>query len=96
MRHEINKEWYTCDRCGKEINEMPYGNGEITFKKGGIKCGAKVEDIVAEATGSLVEETNDAIIVRYFWWHGHSYKHLCRSCFKKYQKLLADFLKSEK
>ena len=96
MLHAINKEWYTCDRCGKEVNEMPYGNGEIVFRKGSMKCGARIDDIVAEATGSLAEDANDTITVRYFWWRGCKSKHLCRSCFKKYKKLLADFLKSEK
>lgn len=96
MLHAINKEWYTCDRCGKEINKMLCGKGELYFGKEKLMNGATIDDIIAEATGDIAKETNDMVLVRYFWWHGGTSKHLCRSCFKEYQKLLADFLKSEK
>ena len=91
MKHE---EWYGCDKCGKKIN-IPgiYDNSFYRI----LKENGKSVDLT-ELEYKILEhyETDTAIVVKGCWWDKTEAKQLCRSCFKKYQKLLADFLKSEK
>lgn len=91
MKHE-SKTWYSCDRCGCELGNPKSGTLFRIMKKDG----ATITETEKELTSEILAETETFADIKVYWWDKTEAKQLCRSCFKKYQKLLADFLKSEK
>ena len=79
MKHE--KEWYTCDRCGKEI--IPKRLEEVKFKKVG-RYGEIVPDF--EDNDMCLEIKN----VRIYEFMERTYE-LCHKCRKDFER----FMKNE-
>lgn len=98
MKHE-SKTWYSCDRCGKKVGEPKQEFLTKMFTSERYSAKLVMSDykaFVDRCEYDYENSDNDALCLKYFFGRKQNENHLCRSCFKKYQKLLADFLKSEK
>lgn len=93
MKHE-SKTWYSCDRCGCEIKRLP--RNESVVMRGKRADGTEIDEIVPTLVASREKHDEQTVEVECFYWKKIETTQLCRSCFKEYKKLLADFLKSEK
>ena len=76
MKHE--KEWYTCDRCGKEI--IPKSWNAVKFKPIAI-CGDVIPDF--EDNDMCLEIRN----VRRYGFHERTYE-LCPKCRKNFERFM--------
>lgn len=91
MKHE--KEWYTCDRCGKEIEEVPSGVAWKNFFHRKICTNAELKILTADKMGyiskadSVSPEVTSVEIIE-----GYATKtrtiHLCGECRKDFERLL--------
>lgn len=91
MKH--NKEWYTCDKCGEEMNANLFKSGwrskirlsATIYEK--YRYGYLPEDI-------LPQENTDSVTIEGVFGYGSKFKqiHLCNKCGKKFK----EFIKNEK
>ena len=77
MRHE--KEWHTCDRCGKQI--IPKSWKEVKFKKVG-SCGDIVPDF--DDNDMYLEIKN--VRIYEFWERTYELCQKCRKDFERFMK----------
>lgn len=82
MKHE--KEWYTCDRCGKEI--IPKSWNEVKFKPIGM-CGDMVPYF--EDNDMCLEIRN----ARRYGFHERTYE-LCPKCRKDFERFMRNEINS--
>ncbi len=92
MKH-IQKEWYTCDRCGKEIDNIPSNKIMRKFKR--IESFSPVEMMVltADKTGYISDSKLimpnicSAEIIEYYN-KKRKHIHLCGKCRKEFERFM--------
>lgn len=96
MKHE--KEWYTCDRCGREIGDrfkIPTGAGFIRgFWKTFCKP-AELETITAEKSGYITDKRLIApeivgVDITEYYNEKRRTIHLCGKCRKAFERFFEE------
>lgn len=82
MKHE-KKEWYTCDRCGAEIEH--YGDESVKIS---------MEDFFIHSQRVMMSNVYDETIAMKVQSESCEYD-LCPKCKKEFQSLLERFMKNE-
>lgn len=95
MKHE-KKEWYTCDRCGAGIKEIPYAAGQRHILRRSIFNPTELKMLTADRNGYISdtqlispEIVSAEIVERYC--EKQKTIHLCGKCRKAFEK----FMKNE-
>lgn len=94
MKHE-KKEWYTCDRCGADIKEIPYAAGQRRILRRSIFNPTKLKMLTADRNGYISDtqlispEIVSAEIVEYYRERQNTI-HLCGKCRKKFERFMRD------
>lgn len=95
MKHE-KKEWYTCDRCGADIKEIPYAAGQRHFFRRSIFKPTELKMLTADRNGYISNtqlispEIVSAEIVEGYCERQKTI-HLCGKC----RKVFEDFMKKK-
>lgn len=94
MKHE-KKEWYTCDRCGADIKEIPYAAGQRHILRRSIFNPTKLKMLTADRNGYISdtqlispEIVSAEIVEGYF--EKQKTIHLCGKCRKKFERFMRD------
>lgn len=91
MKHE--KEWYSCDRCGKNIEEIPSNAGWKHFIRRGICKTTKLETLTANRNGYISDaklispEVASIEIVESYLTQNQTI-HLCGKCRKDFERFM--------
>lgn len=94
MKHE-KKEWYTCDRCGIDIKEIPYAAGQRRFFRRRIFNPTELKLLTADRYGYISDtqlispEIVSVEIVEYYRERQKTI-HLCGKCRKKFERFMRD------
>lgn len=91
MKHE--KEWYTCDRCGKSIDEIPSNVIEKIFTR--MEFGNFVDIKMMTATKSgyvsdvkLIAPNVYSTEICEYYNGKRKHIHLCRKCRKEFERFM--------
>lgn len=89
MKHE-KKEWYTCDRCGADIKEIPYAAGKRNILRRSIFNPTELKMLTADRNGYISDtrlispEIVSAEIVDGYAENRKTI-HLCGNCRKAFE-----------
>lgn len=92
MRH-IQKEWYTCDRCGGKIKDIPSSIVGIPFSRIVSGSSVKMDMLTADKSGYVCHEElilPDVYSAEIAEYYDGKYKtiHLCGKCRKAFEKFM--------
>lgn len=92
MKHE-EKEWYTCDRCGADIKEIPYAAGGRNIFRRSIFKPSELKILTAERNGYISDTqliSPKIVSVEIVEGYAENRKtiHLCGKCRKEFEKFL--------
>lgn len=92
MKHD-EKEWYTCDRCGKEINNIPSNKIGRAFRR--IKSCEPVEMMMLTADRSgyvsdskLIMPNVYSVEIIEYYEKKRKHIHLCGKCRKAFEQFM--------
>ena len=87
MKHE-KEEWYTCDRCGEYIKNVPSSLLKIPFRRTKIinidTCIASPDNYIS-GMKPILENVYSMDIVEYYEYKKNHY-HLCGKCRKEFDR----------
>lgn len=91
MKHE--KEWYTCDRCGCEINKISTGAEFIRGFWSAFCKPAELHTITADKSGYVtnkrfIEQVIIGMDIVEYYNEKHRTIHLCGKCRKEFERFL--------
>lgn len=92
MKHE-KKEWYTCDRCGVDIKEIPYAAGERHFFHRRIFNPTELKLLTADRYGyisdtQLISPEIVSVEITEGYFENRKTIHLCGKCRKEFEKFM--------
>ncbi len=92
MKHE-KKEWYTCDRCGVGIKEIPYAAGQRHFLHRSAFKPTELEMLTAERYGYISDTqliSPDIVSAEIVEGYCEKQKtiHLCGKCRKDFERFI--------
>lgn len=91
MKHE--KEWYTCDRCGEEIQKLPSDSVWMKIKRKVTMTAEEYRMTTAESKGYITDikylapDVLSAEILTYYETNNKSI-HLCGKCRKAFERFM--------
>lgn len=92
MKHE--KEWYTCDRCGEEIQILPSDSVWMNIKRKVTMTAKEYRMITAESKGCITDMkylSPDVLSAEIFAYYETNCKsiHLCGKCRKEFEVFMS-------
>lgn len=92
MKHE-KKEWYTCDRCGANIKEIPYAAGKRNIFRRSIFKPSELKMLTAERNGYISDTqliSPEIVSVEIVEGYAENMKtiHLCGKCRKEFDNFM--------
>lgn len=92
MKHE-KKEWYTCDRCGVDIKEIPYAAGERHFFHRRIFNPTELKLLATDRCGyisdtQLISPEIASVEIVEGYCEKQKTIHLCGKCRKDFERFI--------